>query len=89
MGINKKQEYWLFAEAKNRFSEVTRLAVLDGPQKIHRRDGNIVVISERDYCLLKDKEKTKDFKNFLLQETPDLTDLCLMRDRSPMRDIEQ
>jgi prevent-host-death family protein len=81
-----QSEHWLLAEAKNRFSEVTRCAFSKGPQTIFRRAGNVVVISEEEY--LKLKGKNIDFKHFLLFETPDLTTLDLTRDASPTRDIE-
>jgi len=81
-----QSEHWLLAEAKNRFSEVTRCALSEGPQTIFRRDGNVVVISEKEYLKLTGKQH--DFKYFLLCETPDLTTLNLTRDDSPTRDIE-
>lgn len=81
-----QEEYWLLAEAKNRFSEVARYAVSKGPQKISRREGNIVVLSEQEY--LKLTGAVPDFKTFLLHSTPSLSKLDLQRDKSPMRDIE-
>ena len=81
-----QSEHWLLAEAKNRFSEVTRCALSKGPQTIFRRDGNVVVISEAEYLKLTGKHR--DFKHFLLCETPDLTALDLTRDASSTRDIE-
>ena len=74
------------AEAKNRFSQVTRCAIANGPQTIFRRNGNVVVISENEY--LKLTGKRIDFKNFLLNDTPDLLELDLTRDASASRDIE-
>jgi len=81
-----QSKHWLLAEAKNRFSEVTRCALSKGPQTIFRRDGNVVVISEEEYLKLTGKHR--DFKDFLLRETPDLTTLDLTRDVSPTRDVE-
>ena len=81
-----QSEHWLLAEAKNRFSEVTRCAVSNGPQTIFRRNGNVVVISEEEYLKLTGKHH--DFKHFLLNETPDLTTMDLTRDVSSSRDIE-
>lgn len=86
MKQHQKKEYWLLAEAKNCFSELARSALSEGPQKIARRDGNVVVISESYYLQLKGEKK--DFKQFLLQETPSLTDLDLTRDPSKMRDTD-
>jgi len=86
MAALRLNEYWQLAEAKNRFSELARSALTEGPQKIARRDGNVVVISEEEYLRL--KEKPEDFKTFLLNETPDLSALDLHRDETFMRDIE-
>lgn len=86
MGTHKQNEYWLLAEAKNSFSELARTALSDGPQKIARRDGNIVVISEEYYFQLKGEKK--DFKHFLLHQTQNLANLDISRDESPMRDID-
>lgn len=80
--------YWLLAEAKNRFSELARSAFTKGPQKIARRDGNVIVLSEQDYLKLTGEDKQTDFKTFLLNSTPDLSELDLRRDKSIMRDIE-
>ncbi len=76
---------WQLAEAKNRFSEVVRCVLSEGPQKILRRDGNVIIISEHEYMQLKGKKI--NFKDFLLNETPDLTDLDLTRSLSVIRDI--
>lgn len=85
MKNHKQDEYWLLAEAKNRFSEVARCSVFEGPQKIYRREGNVVVISEKDY--LKLIGNRPNFKDFLLNSSPDLSELDLTRDKSSMRDI--
>lgn len=77
--------HWRLADAKNRFSELARLVFSKGPQKITRREGNLIVISEKDYLEIKGGHM--DFKTFLLQETPDLTNLSLKRDKTGMRDI--
>ncbi len=83
--MQHKNEHWLLAEAKNRFSEVARSVFTKGPQKILRREGNVVVISESEYLEL--KGNSVDFKDFLLQSTPDLSDLDLRRDSSSMREF--
>lgn len=80
------QGYWPLAEAKNRLSEVTQLA-LEKPQKIYRRAGNIVLIAEKEYLRL--MGNTPDFKSFLLNQTPaHLNELDLSRDKSSMREID-
>lgn len=85
MDSRRRDEYWLLAEAKNRFSEVARCSISEGPQKISRREGNVVVISEQEYLNL--KGKSADFKDFLLNATPDLSELVLTRDKTSMRDV--
>lgn len=86
MSMHKQKESWLLAEAKNRLSELARSAISDGPQQIVRRDGNVIVMSEAYYLQLKGEKK--DFKYFLLHETPNLSELKITRDNSPMRDID-
>ncbi len=76
---------WALAEAKNRFSEVVRLAVSSGPQEISRRGEKVILLSEVDY--LKLKGRRMDFKQFLLQGCSELADLELVRDSSPMRAV--
>ena len=36
---------WKLAEAKARLSEVVRLALVDGPQRIERRNDAVVVVA--------------------------------------------
>lgn len=84
---NSEKDYWLLADAKNRFSEVTKSALLKGPQTIYRREGNVVVLSEKEYLKLTGKSTSLDFKSFILQSTPDLSDLALTRDTSTMRNV--
>ena len=78
-------EYWFLADAKNRLSKLARLSVSQGPQKISRREGNIVVISEQEYLALTGEEV--NFKRFLLESTPAMTELDLTRDKSCMRKV--
>jgi antitoxin Phd len=66
---------WKLTEAKNRFSEVFRLALKDGPQRITRHGNEAVfVLSESEYCRLKGDRP--DFIEFLLNG-PDLSELEL------------
>lgn len=77
---------WRLADAKNRFSEVVNLALSQGPQQVLRRDESVVILSLKDYQRLLGERP--NFRQFLLESTPDLTDLDLKRDASPMRDVD-
>ena len=76
---------WQLAEAKNKFSEVVTRALHEGPQRVRRRDGVVVVLAETEYLKLTGEQMT--FKEHLLN-IPDLTGVDLERDQSPMRDID-
>jgi antitoxin Phd len=77
---------WKLAEAKNKFSEVYRLATTSGPQRITKHGGEpVILIAESEYERLKGKKP--DFIEFLMNG-PDFSDLDLTRDRSPMRDVD-
>ena len=78
---------WQLAEAKNKLSELVNRALSEGPQRVHRRDDTVVIVSERNYEKLTGKRPT--FKKFLLgAEGPDLEGLDLKRDRSPVRETK-
>lgn len=75
---------WKLADAKNRFSELVTKALTDGPQRVSRRDQAVIVLSEADYERLRGERPT--LKDYLLNG-PDLHDLNLERDPSPMREV--
>lgn len=75
---------WQVAEAKNKLSEVITRALTDGPQRIRRRGQVVVVLSEDDYQRLTGERET--LTAYLLRG-PDLSDLDLTRDPSPMREV--
>ncbi|MCH7797381.1 MAG: type II toxin-antitoxin system Phd/YefM family antitoxin [Planctomycetes bacterium] len=75
---------WNLADAKNKFSEVVRRALAEGPQRVLRRKDAVVVLSEKDYQRLAGTRVS--FKDFLLN-APDMDGLDLERDTSPMRDV--
>ncbi|VAX10334.1 hypothetical protein MNBD_GAMMA26-1502 [hydrothermal vent metagenome] len=77
---------WRLAEAKNKFSELVNRALLEGPQRVLRRDDAVVVLALHDYEKLTGKQP--NFKEFLMGKEPSLEGLDLTRDRSVMRDIE-
>ncbi|GJM45216.1 MAG: antitoxin [Gemmatimonadota bacterium] len=76
---------WKLAEAKDKFSEVVRRALADGPQRVMRRKEAVVVVSEREYQRLTGARTS--FKDFLL-DAPDMGGLDLSRDPSPARDVD-
>jgi prevent-host-death family protein len=76
---------WKVADAKNRFSELMTKALEDGPQRITRRDGTVVMISEKE--LERIEGKKPDFIDFLMSG-PGFEGVDLERDKQPLRDIE-
>ena len=77
---------WRLAEAKNRFSELVNRALIEGPQRVVRRDRAGVVMAEGEYEKLTGKRM--GFKEFLLGKGPALDRLDLTRDRTPMRSVK-
>lgn len=76
---------WQLADAKNRFSEVVNRALSEGPQRVTRRNDEVVVLSARDYEKL--TGGWPSFKEYLMKPGSGLHELNLKRDRSPMRDV--
>ncbi|MCH7919096.1 MAG: type II toxin-antitoxin system Phd/YefM family antitoxin [Planctomycetes bacterium] len=76
---------WQLAEAKNKFSEVVRRALTEGPQHINRRGDSVVVMSGEDYDRLAGQRP--GFKE-LLMNGPRLDELDLKRDQTPLRDVQ-
>ena len=77
---------WQLQEAKQRFSEVVRRALEQGPQIVTRHgEAAVVIVAAREYEAL--KGGTTDFKQFL-REAPDLERLKVERDRRPARKVK-
>lgn len=76
---------WKMAEAKNKFSELINKALIEGPQKVTRRQDAVVVINESEYKKL--KGESQSLNDFLLSG-PDFDGLDITRDKSPMRDVD-
>ena len=74
---------WKLADAKNKFSEVVRRALTEGPQRVTRRDDAVVIISEDEYAQLTGRQP--GFRDYLLGSGPSLEGVDLTRDRSPAR----
>lgn len=75
---------WQLADAKNRFSELITKTLTQGPQRVRRRGQVVVMLSEADYQRL--TGELVSLKDYLLHG-PDLSDLDLARDPSPMREV--
>lgn len=75
---------WQLQDAKQRFSELVRRTLSDGPQTITRHgEAVVVVVPAADFHA----EAPEDFAAFLL-DGPDLSDLELGRSGRPARDVE-
>lgn len=75
---------WQIQEAKQRFSQLLRRALEDGPQVVTRHGEEVaVVLSLEDYRRL----GGSDFKAFLL-DAPDLGALDLYRSDEPAEIVE-
>jgi prevent-host-death family protein len=76
---------WQLQEARQRFSEVVRRALEDGPQVVTRhRQEAVVVVSIAEFRRL--EGGGRDFKEFL-RGAPDLDRLKISRDRRPARRV--
>ena len=75
---------WQVADAKNRFSELLTQALTEGPQRVRRRNQTVVVLSEDEYQRLLGTRP--GFKEYLFS-VPDMSELRLERDPSPMEDV--
>ena len=77
---------WQLQEAKQRFSELVRRALEEGPQVVTRRGEEVVVVVRaEDFDRLSRGEE--DFKDFLLR-APDLEALEIRRDKGAAREVE-
>jgi len=77
---------WQVQEAKQRFSELVRRTLDEGPQVVTRHGEEVVVVvSAEEYRRLQPPER--DFKEFLLSG-PDLSQLDLTRDTDYPREID-
>jgi prevent-host-death family protein len=77
---------WQVQEAKQRFSEVVRRALSEGPQIVTRHGADVVVVLDaEEFNRL--TGRALDFKSFL-RSAPDLEGLDLSRDRTPAKIVE-
>ncbi len=77
---------WKLAEAKNRFSELVNKALVEGPQRVSRREDRVVVISEDEYQNLTGQKP--NFIEFLLEGHLDLDGVDFKRDKSLSRKVD-
>ena len=70
---------WKLAETRNRFSELVNKALLEGPQRVSRREDRVVVISENEYQHLTGDKA--NFIEFLRKGSIDLEGVDFKRDR--------
>lgn len=83
-----KDGAWTLAKAKDSLSEVVRRAAEQGPQVISvRGEDAAVVLSKADYDRLRDPNRPKDFKEFLLS-IPPLDELDLERTDNRHREVD-
>ena len=77
---------WQVQEAKQRFSELVRRTLEEGPQTVTRHCEDIVIVlSVEDYDRLA-ADSGKDFKRFLMG-APELDRLEIRRDKRPSRSV--
>lgn len=77
---------WRIADAKNKFSEVFNNALMGKIQIVHRRDGDVVILSRNEYERLVGQKKS--FKQHILSAPHEIDQLDEMRDKSPMRPVD-
>ena len=77
---------WQLQEAKQRFSELVRRTLEEGPQVVTRHGEEVVVVVTAEEFRRMSGEKP-DFKEFLLSG-PDLSVLDLKRPKEMPRDVE-
>ena len=76
---------WQLAEAKNKFSELVRMALSGQLQRVSRRGENVVIMSEAHYQnLIGSKPTLTEY----LMSAPSFEGLDIERDKSPMRDVK-
>ena len=77
---------WRIADAKNKFSELFNNALIGRIQLVHRRDGDVVIISKNEYERLIGQKKS--FKQYILSPPHEIDHLDDMRDKSQMRSVD-
>ena len=79
---------WQLQEAQQRFSELVRRTLEEGPQVVTKHGEEVVVVvSVEEFRRMSRNDEKMDFKEFLLSG-PDLSVLDLERPEELPRDIE-
>ena len=79
-------ETWQLQDAKNRFSELVKKALADGPQIVTKRGvESVVVLSVKEYRKL--KQPKTDLVAFFRQSPLREMDIDLSRVKDPSREI--
>jgi prevent-host-death family protein len=80
---------WQLQEAKQKFSELVRRTLEEGPQVVTKHGEEVVVVVpvEEFRRISNDGEKKMDFKEFLMS-APDLSVLDLERPKEFPRDVD-
>lgn len=76
---------WKLAEAKKKFREVINKVLLEGPQRVVRRDQSFIILEENEYRKLTGERQS--FTDFLLSGSS-LEGVDLARDQSAIRDTD-
>lgn len=77
---------WRIADAKNKFSELFNNALMGRTQIVHRRDGDVIILSRNEYERLVGQKKS--FKQHILSAPHEIDNLDDMRDKTPMRSTD-
>lgn len=79
---------WQLQEAKQKFSELIRRALTEGPQVITRRGEDVVVVVPvEEFERLSGGGSEEDFKAFLIS-APEIDRLGIHRSRDPAREAD-
>lgn len=70
---------------RKKLSELVNHTPSEGPHKVTHRNDVVSVLAESNYEQLTVAKSS--FKDFLLQNSPSLEGIDLVRDRSPLRDV--
>lgn len=80
---------WQLQTAKAQFSELFRLAITEGPQRVTRSGKDaVIVLPERQYLAMKARRKAKRLSEFFAESPFRGVDLESLRSRDEAREVE-